>query len=151
MITGRAGHAPTVEPQRPRTPCTVLLVDDRDDIRRLLTMLLEDEPDFVVVAEAANGREAIELAQRHRPDLVVLDNDMPVMTGLEALPHIVESAAAQVVLFSADADDYRDRAIELGAAEAIPKSTGVMSFVDQLRAVRRATADCAESEPPSRS
>ena len=150
MTRGGAGQWFEVEPRRPCAPCTVLLVDDRDDIRRLLTMLLEDEPDFVVVAEAANGREAIELAREHRPDLVVLDNDMPVMTGLEALPHIVEAIPAQVVLFSADADHYRERALALGAAAAIPKTTGVMSFVDQLRAVRGATDDCSEPSDSSR-
>lgn len=128
----------------------MVLVDDRDDIRRLLAMLLDDEPDFVVVAEGSNGREAIALVEEHHPDLVVLDNDMPVMTGLEALPHIVEASSTRVVLFSADAEDVRVRALSLGAAAAIPKATGVMTFVDQLRAVMVLKGDCAEPAPPWR-
>jgi DNA-binding NarL/FixJ family response regulator len=118
----------------------VVLVDDRDDIRRLLAMLLDDEPDFVVVAEGSNGREAIQLTEQHQPDLVVLDNDMPVMTGLEALPHVLEAAPTRVVLFSSDADDLREQALRLGAARAVTKSTGVLTFVDELRTVLAATA-----------
>lgn len=150
MSRSLRGHGFTVEPERPCAPNTVLLVDDRDDIRRLLALLLEDEPDFIVVAEAADGRQAIELAERLRPDLVVLDNDMPVMTGLEALPLITQAVDTKVVLFSADADHHRDRALSLGAAEAIPKSTGVLSFVEQLRAVLAGTGGCAESSGSSR-
>ena len=134
----------------------MVLVDDRDDIRRLLAMLLDDEPDFVVVAEGANGREAIQLAEELQPDLVVLDNDMPVMTGLEALPHVLEVAPTLVVLFSSDADDLRDQALRLGAARAVTKSTGVLTFVEELRTVLSSAAaegargGCAETGRPSR-
>jgi NarL family two-component system response regulator LiaR len=124
-----------VQPLRLGTPCTVVLVDDRDDIRRLLAMLLDDEPDFVVVAEGRNGREAIELAQELTPDLLVIDNDMPVMSGLEAIPHVVAAVPTKVVMFSADADDLRARALDLGAAAAITKATGVLTFVEELRRV----------------
>lgn len=132
-----------------RAPVTVVLVDDREDLRRLLSMLLDDEPDFVVVAEGSNGKEAIELAAAHRPDLLVLDHDMPVMTGLEALPHITETTTTQVVIFSADADELRDRALALGAAAVITKSTGVMTFVELLRDVI-ATGGCVEPAQPWR-
>lgn len=142
-----SGHGSEVTPDPP-VPATVVLVDDRDDLRRLLGMLLDDEPDFLVVGEGSNGREAIELVQQHQPDLVILDNDMPVMTGMEALPHIVETSPTCVVLFSAEAETHRERALELGAAEAISKSTGVMSFVEQLRAVMATKGDCAEPAPP---
>ena len=98
-------------------------------------MLLDDEPDFVVVAEGGNGREAIQLAERLQPDLVVMDNDMPVMTGLEALPHVLAAANTRVVMFSADADDLRERALSLGASTAVTKSTGVLTFVEELRSV----------------
>jgi DNA-binding NarL/FixJ family response regulator len=124
-----------VQPLRIGTPCTVVLVDDRDDIRRLLAMLLDDEPDFDVVAEGKNGREAIRLVEELKPDLLVIDNDMPVMSGLEAIPHVVAAASTKVVLFSADADDLRDRALSLGAVTAVSKATGVLTFVDQLRRV----------------
>lgn len=112
-------------------------------------MLLDDEPDFVVVAEGRNGREAIALVEEHHPDLIVLDHDMPVMTGLEALPHIVEASDTRVVLFSSDAEDLRSKALELGAAAAIPKATGVMTFVEQLRHVMTATGGSDDSAQPS--
>jgi DNA-binding NarL/FixJ family response regulator len=130
----------------------VVLVDDRDDIRRLLAMLLDDEPDFLVVGEGANGREAITLTERHQPDLVVLDNDMPVMTGIEALPHVIAAAPTRVVLFSSDADDLRARALSLGAATAVTKSTGVLTFVEELRRVLATcpTGGSAATSRPSR-
>lgn len=150
-MTGvRMGQPFGVQSPRPCAPCTVVLVDDRDDIRRLLAMLLDDEADFVVVAEGKNGREAIQLAEQLQPDLVVLDNDMPVMTGLEAIPHVLTAAPTRVVLFSSDADDLRTQALELGASSAIAKSTGVLTFVEQLRDVLATTADTSSSSRTSR-
>lgn len=72
--------------------CSILIVDDNASIRRSLTMLLQQEPAWEVVGEAANGAEAIEKARELRPGLIVLDLSMPVMNGLEAakeLSHIL--------------------------------------------------------------
>lgn len=147
--TGQPGY---VQSPRPCAPCTVVLVDDRDDIRRLLAMLLDDEPDFLVVAEGTNGRDAIQLTEQLQPDLVVMDNDMPVMTGLEAIPHVLAAAPTRVVLFSSDADDLRGRALDLGASSAITKSTGVLTFVEELRQILSTESDASRAEPsaPSR-
>ena len=69
----------------------VLLVDDheivREGIRRLLT---ESRPDWQICGEGTNGKQAIDLVQRLKPDVVILDITMPAMSGLEATPHIVK-------------------------------------------------------------
>lgn len=116
-----------------------VLVDDRADLRHLLSLLLDDEPDFVVVGEAADGRAAIDLTRRTRPDLVVMDHDMPVMTGLEALGELDEGPL--VVLFTSDADAVRAQALAAGAAAVIGKDTGVLTLVEQLRCLLAARAD----------
>lgn len=89
----------------------VLIVDDSPEIRTLVRAGVECDDRFAHVAEAANGREAIDAAAADPPDVIVLDEDMPVMTGHEALPVLREVVPqARIVLFSATADeiDLRD-------------------------------------------
>lgn len=62
----------------------VLLVDDNAVVRTLLRRLFESQPDFEISGEAENGRDAVEKAEKLKPDLIILDLSMPVMTGLEA-------------------------------------------------------------------
>lgn len=64
----------------------VLLAEDHHVVREGLRLFLESQPDIEVVGEAANGRKAVELAQRFRPDVAVLDITMPELDGLEATP-----------------------------------------------------------------
>ena len=64
----------------------VLVADDLEDSRYLVRRFLERSGQFVVVAEASNGKQAVELVEQHTPDLALLDLAMPVMDGLEALP-----------------------------------------------------------------
>src|SRR4051812_14849123 len=66
----------------------VVVVDDTPDVRMLLRLALESEGDMSVVAEAADGREAVDVVAANQPDLVVLDLAMPVMDGMTALPHL---------------------------------------------------------------
>jgi CheY-like chemotaxis protein len=62
----------------------VLVADDNPLIRKMLCQLFEREDDYDICAEAENGQQAIDLALKHRPDLIILDFDMPVLNGLEA-------------------------------------------------------------------
>ncbi|NLU13070.1 MAG: response regulator, partial [Gammaproteobacteria bacterium] len=71
----------------------VLIVDDSDVAREILRTLLEDQQDIEVVAEARNGREAIELVQQLRPDLVTMDLNMPGISGIEAIERIMHDKA----------------------------------------------------------
>ena len=72
------------EPQSPPHRSRVLIVDDNFFIRQILSEIFKREPDFEVCGEAANGNEALRVAQLLRPDLIVLDLAMPVMNGLDA-------------------------------------------------------------------
>ena len=93
----------------------VLVVDDDPDLRFLLRVLLDRAGETAVVAEATNGQEAIEIAREHRPDVIVLDEMMPVMGGTEAIPGLREVAPeAKIVIYSAAA----------AAAEAKGRDTG---------------------------
>lgn len=125
-------------PRRRRT----LLVDDTPDLRELLAMTLEETDDFEVVGEAGDGRAGIEAAQQTEPDLVVLDLAMPVMDGLEALPHLRRSrpAATIVVLSGFGATAMRDQALVSGADGYVEKGTRLPAIVDRLRRI------AAESE-----
>ena len=67
-------------------PKRILLVDDNRVVRSFLRRLFELQPDFEISGEAENGRDALEKAEKLKPDLIILDLVMPVMTGLEAAP-----------------------------------------------------------------
>jgi YesN/AraC family two-component response regulator len=76
-------------------PLRVLLVDDQPLIRSGFAMMLSVEDDLEVVGEAANGREAVVMATRHRPDVIVMDVQMPVLDGIGATREIVAGAWAR--------------------------------------------------------
>ncbi|BEP12580.1 hypothetical protein acdb102_08910 [Acidothermaceae bacterium B102] len=121
----------------PASPIRVLLVDDAADIRVLLKLVLEFDDEFVVVAEAANGEEAIRLSAEHQPDLVVLDIAMPVMDGMDALQQLrLVAPQTKVVMYSAyDSGWLAERARGFGAAAYIDKTAGVVDMVGQLRSI----------------
>ena len=85
----------------------VLVADDLEDSRFLVRRFLERSGKFVVVAEATNGKQAVEMVEKHTPDLALLDLAMPVMDGLEALPLVRKvSPSTTVVVLSAFARDW---------------------------------------------
>ncbi len=104
-------------------PLEVLVVDDTPDLRDLLTMALERTGEFRVVAHAENGREAIDAARSHDPDLVLLDIAMPVMDGLEALPQVRDACpqAIVVMLSGFGASEMTSKALAGGADGYIQK------------------------------
>ena len=81
-------------------PIHILLADDHTVMRRGLRLLLESQPEFTVVAEAADGRQAVEQAEATQPDVAVLDIAMPNLSGTEAAQRITELAPATAVWFS---------------------------------------------------
>src|SRR5579864_6515782 len=92
-------------------PIRVLIADDHALVRRGLVLMLRYEPDMEAVAEAGNGREAVELYRLHRPDVTLMDVRMPEMDGVEAITAIrSEFPAARLILlttFAGDEDIYR--------------------------------------------
>jgi len=120
-------------------PIKILLVDDSPLLRHAIATLVEMQEDMAVVGHAANGLEAIEQAHEHKPDLVVMDIEMPVMNGVEATRHIREQLpwVKIVVLTVSDDDDYLFDAIRAGADGYLLKDLRPEQLYDLLRAVMR--------------
>src|SRR4029079_4690703 len=95
---------------------TVLLVDDHQIVREGFRSLLKHEPDIEVIAEAASGRQAVQLTVKLRPAVVVMDIAMPLLNGLEATRQIrAQSPETKVLILSAFSDDaYVEQMIALG-------------------------------------
>ena len=112
----------------------VLLADDVTELRALVRLSLERAGTFEIVAEAGNGREAVDAAAETQPDVVLLDVSMPVMDGLEALPRILDaSPETQVVMLSAFAEHrLGDEARRLGASAYIEKGVPPRELVGRL-------------------
>lgn len=120
-------------------PIKVLIVDDHEIVRTGIAALLGTEPDFEVVGEAANGRDAVTLAERLEPDVVLMDLVMPVMDGIEATREIRARRADSnvLVLTSFGTDDKLFPAVKAGALGYLLKDT---SPQDLLHAIRDAAA-----------
>jgi DNA-binding NarL/FixJ family response regulator len=112
----------------------VVLVDDQQLMRRGLRLILESEPGVQVVAEAADGEHAVDAAARHRPDVVLMDIQMPGMDGLEATRRITAAGTRVVVLTTFERDDYILDAVRAGASGYLLKSAPPEDLLDALRA-----------------
>ncbi len=114
----------------------VVIVDDHAKVRRLLRELIDDDGRFHVVGEAENGREAIETAKRLQPDAVILDQEMPEMTGTEAVPQLVSIVdKVVVVMFSSGPRPETEAIAKAAGADAYFEKTDPVS--DVLDAVVR--------------
>jgi DNA-binding NarL/FixJ family response regulator len=115
----------------------ILVADDHDIIRRGLKSLLAAKPDWEVCAEAKNGREAIALAEEHKPDVVVMDVSMPELNGLEAVRHIRKSLPKTevVVLTLHFSDQLVHDLVEAGAKGYIMKSDADRDLVAAVEAL----------------
>jgi CheY-like chemotaxis protein len=101
----------------------VLVADDNAIIREALCRVFQVEEDYDLCAEATNGEEAIELAEKHRPDLIILDFSMPVMNGLEAARRLKEiMPMVPIILCTVHADLLMNRLEDLPAEMVVSKS-----------------------------
>jgi DNA-binding NarL/FixJ family response regulator len=121
----------------------VFLVDDVSDLRALVRIALEEDADFEVVGEAANGRDGVEGVAEAQPDVVLLDLSMPDMDGLEAIPLMRERApnARIVVLSGHEAGRVSRAALDQGAADYLNKAS-------DFEAIRATVREVARMEPP---
>lgn len=118
---------------------SILIVDDHPVVREGLRGMLSVQPDFDVVAQAADGAEGVRLAQRYRPDVVLMDLRMPVMGGVEATQAIRREAPEchVLVLTTYDSDTDIIKAIEAGATGYLLKDTPSAELYRAIRAAAR--------------
>lgn len=125
----------------PERPLRVLLVDDQRLVRSGFALILSVETDLEVVGEATNGADAISQARALRPDVTLMDVQMPVMDGIEATRHLVaEDLGKVVILTTFDRDDYLFDALRAGASGFLLKNADPDQLVDGVRAVGRGHA-----------
>jgi DNA-binding NarL/FixJ family response regulator len=113
------------------------LADDHAFVRQGTRELLEQQSDLEVVAEASDGKEAVQLALREMPDVVIMDFAMPRMNGIEATRQLkaVAPGIAVLVLTAYDSDQYVFAFLEAGAAGYLLKDVSVDQLVEAIRAV----------------
>ncbi|GLZ80426.1 DNA-binding response regulator [Actinorhabdospora filicis] len=123
-----------------------LLADDQTLVRAGFKSILEGEPDISVVGEAADGEQAVALAKRLRPDVVLMDIRMPNLDGLEATRRIVADTDVRVIILTTfDLDDYVYGALRAGASGFLVKDTEPMELLHGIRVVARGDALLAPS------
>lgn len=116
----------------------VLLADDHQVVREGLRALLERNQDISVVAEAPDGQEAVKLAARLKPDVVIMDISMPVLNGIEATQQVIEvSPSSRVIILSMySTSEHIFRAFKAGAQGYLLKESAGSDVVNAVRAVR---------------
>jgi two-component system chemotaxis response regulator CheY len=119
-----------------KRPDTALIVDDEPHLRMYLKLILK-QIGFNTFFEAKNGQEAVDLYQLHKPDLVLLDVNMPVKEGMDALEEIMafDENAVVVMASSVASRQAVERSVELGASYYLRKDTPKNEIVDQLNAL----------------
>ena|SRR5579871_3563501 len=117
----------------------ILTVDDHVGFREGLAMILASQPDMNLVAEAANGREAIHQFRQHRPDITLMDLQMPEMNGLDAMVAIRnEFPGAKIIILTTYEGDIRG-AIKLGARAYLLKAQLDKELIGTIRATYATT------------
>ena len=120
----------------------ILLADDHTIVRKGLRMLLESHEGFCIVAEAADGREAVALAEQFHPDVVVMDVAMPVLNGIEAARQICSSGTQSAIVFlSMHSDEaYVLKALKSGAKGYLLKDSAEHDLINAVKTVSEGKA-----------
>ncbi|HUJ20207.1 MAG TPA: response regulator transcription factor [Bryobacteraceae bacterium] len=123
-------------------PTRILLADDHTVVRKGLRLLLESHPGFQVVADAADGRQTVALAEEYRPDVVVMDVGMPILNGIEAARQIsAKLPQVAIVFLSMHSDEaYVLRALKAGARAYLLKDSAESDLINAVKAVSEGKA-----------
>jgi len=115
----------------------ILLVDDHTVVRQGLRKVLEERPDWVVVAEAGNGRDAVKQADEVRPDVAIVDVAMPLLNGIEATRQIVRrSPSTRVLVLTMHSDEaYVNQILKAGATGYLLKDSADVDLIQAVGAV----------------
>ena len=119
------------------TPIRILVVEDHNVVRQGLVALIKTVPDMHVIAEAGDGKQAVELFRKHKPDVTIMDLRLPEMSGVEAITEIRRSfpAARIIVLTTFDGDENIYRALQAGARGYLLKDMFGEELMDAIRTV----------------
>jgi DNA-binding NarL/FixJ family response regulator len=120
-------------------PIRILLADDHTVLRRGLRLLLESQPEFSVVAEASDGRQAVQQAEETQPDVAVVDITMPNLSGIEAAERITAALPqTAIVILSMHSDEgYVLRALKVGAKGYLLKDSAEGDLIEAIKAVHQ--------------
>lgn len=122
-------------------PRRILIVDDAPSVRQALRWLLNDTPGFEVVGEAADGEAAVSSGLHLHPDIVILDVELPRLTGYEVAQSLKKMAAPPIIIFLTGHGDSvnRQRALDVGGDSFVEKSEGWPALLAQIRALMKPT------------
>ena len=118
----------------PRKTRTVLIVDDNATARNVLTFLIRQDPKLRVKACAHDGLEAVDLTGDECPDVIILDHEMPRLTGLDALPQLREQCPEARIIMWSTAVHLRDSAVAAGGDAFVDKMEPLETLMRELRA-----------------
>ena len=129
------------------SPTRIVVVDDHEVIRTAFGGLLDTQPDFTVIATAADGAAAVRICRERRPDIVIMDVRMPVMDGIEATRLIVAQPASPRILMltTFDLDEHIYDALAAGASGFLLKDVSAERLFDAVRIVAGGEALLAPS------
>jgi two-component system NarL family response regulator len=135
-MTQNARTSPTPEPTKLKT-IRVIIADDHAVVRNGVATILAGEPDIDVIAEAPDGKAAIALHARHRPDVLLVDLKMPGVDGVTVIESVRREApgAVIVILTTYDTDDDIERGLRAGARGYLLKDVSAQELVDCVRSV----------------
>lgn len=118
---------------------TIVLADDHSLVRDGIRSLLEEESDFEVIGEAANGREAVALVEQKKPTLLIIDIRMPGMNGIEAVEELkrLKNPVKSIILSMHDSEEYILKSLSAGASGYLLKDTGKAEFIKAINTVQQ--------------
>lgn len=135
-----------VQMPKSETSLRVLIADDSNSFRRELRAFLEGAGGIEIIGEAEDGKQAVEMAEKLRPDAVLMDQNMPMISGIEATELIISERPESHVLFLAGEEKWRQQALEVGAEAYFVKVAGMDDMLQVLRKIDHQATMMTESE-----